>query len=304
MLRQKRRQPRVRRDVVAAAHERRIEPQHLRERRWILVQQFAEPVAGLPCIFVDARRDGRDGRRRPRAGVRLCAAARPPGPAQGAQPGFAGFLGSSPSITRPRAEKLTCSTTMKDDDPDEVTVLLGQWRQGSPEAQEKLMVMVQSELRRLAASYLRRERPGHTLQPTAVVNEAYMRLMPQRGVRWENRAHFFGIAAKMMRRVLVDHARRKRAGKREGFSGEPVSVSAGAGSERRAGHRRAQPAPGARRPGGARSATGRGCRAALLRRVEDRGDCGSAIGVSQATVKRELTTATVWLKHRMKGEKT
>ena len=61
---------------------------------------------------------------------------------------------------------------MKDDEPDEVTVLLGQWRQGSPEAQEKLMVMVQSELRRLAASYLRRERPGHTPQPTAVDNEA------------------------------------------------------------------------------------------------------------------------------------
>ena len=192
---------------------------------------------------------------------------------------------------------------MKDDDPDEVTVLLGQWRQGSPEAQEKLMVMVQSELRRLAASYLRRERPGHTLQPTAVVNEAYMRLMPQRGVRWENRAHFFGIAAKMMRRVLVDHARRKRAGKREGFSGDPVSLSQ---------------VPD---PAGGQDIDVLNLHQALddLAVLDPRQaevvelryfgglkieEIAEAIGVSQATVKRELTTATVWLRHRMKGEKT
>jgi len=192
---------------------------------------------------------------------------------------------------------------MKDDDPDEVTVLLGQWRQGSPEAQEKLMVMVQSELRRLAASYLRRERPGHTLQPTAVVNEAYLRLMPQRGVRWENRAHFFGIAAKMMRRVLVDHARRKRAGKREGFSGDPVSLSQVAD------------------PAGGQDIDVLNLHQALddLAVLDPRQaevvelryfgglkieEIAEAIGVSQATVKRELTTATVWLKHRMKGEKT
>jgi RNA polymerase sigma factor (TIGR02999 family) len=192
---------------------------------------------------------------------------------------------------------------MKDDEPDEVTVLLGQWRQGSPEAQEKLMVMVQSELRRLAASYLRRERPGHTLQPTAVVNEAYLRLMPQRGVRWENRAHFFGIAAKMMRRVLVDHARRKRAGKREGFSGDPVSLSQ---------------VPD---PAGGQDIDVLNLHQALddLAVLDPRQaevvelryfgglkieEIAEAIGVSQATVKRELTTATVWLKHRMKGEKT
>jgi len=90
---------------------------------------------------------------------------------------------------------------------DDVTALLVRWRAGSPEAEEQLMAKVLGELRRLAASYLRRERAGHTLQPTAVVNEAYMRLVPQRGIHWENRAHFFGIAARMMRRVLVDHAR-------------------------------------------------------------------------------------------------
>src|SRR6185369_1226495 len=105
---------------------------------------------------------------------------------------------------------------------NDVTQLLKRWRKGSPEAEAALMERVHGELRRLAAGYMRRERAGRTLQPTAVVNEAYMRLLPQRGVSWENRAHFFGIAAKMMRRVLVDHARRKRAIKRDAGPAEPV----------------------------------------------------------------------------------
>src|SRR5215471_12957453 len=110
---------------------------------------------------------------------------------------------------------------MKD---DEVTTLLARWREGSVDAQERLMDVVQAELRRLAAAYLRRERPGHTLQPTDVVNEAYLRLVQQRPERWENRAHFFGIAASLMRRVLVDHARRKRALKRDGLAESPVTI--------------------------------------------------------------------------------
>jgi RNA polymerase sigma factor (TIGR02999 family) len=192
---------------------------------------------------------------------------------------------------------------MKNDAEDEVTMLLAQWRQGSVDAQEKLMQLVQGELRRLAASYLRRERAGHTLQPTAVVNEAYLRLMPQRGVRWENRAHFFGIAAKMMRRVLVDHARRKRAGKREGFSGDPVSVSqvpdpAGGQDIDVLNLHQALDDLAVLDP--------RQAEAVELRyfgglKIEE---IAEAIGVSPATVKRELTTATVWLRHRMKGEKT
>ena len=76
------------------------------------------------------------------------------------------------------------------------------------------MESLQAELRKLAASYLRRERAGHTLQPTAVVNEAFLRMLPQRNIAWENRAHFFGIAARLMRQILVDHARRRRARKR------------------------------------------------------------------------------------------
>ena len=119
---------------------------------------------------------------------------------------------------------------------DDVTQLLAQWRKGSPEAEAELMERVQGELRRLAASYLRRERGGQTLQPTAVVNEAYIRLLPQRGVSWENRAHFFGIAAKMMRRVLVDHARRRHAAKRDAGPAEPVSISGVASPAREADH--------------------------------------------------------------------
>src|SRR6188472_4041792 len=85
---------------------------------------------------------------------------------------------------------------------------------GVPEA---MLSLVYDELRRRAAAYLRRERPGHTLQPTALVHEAYLRLVDQRRVAWRNRAQFFGVAAAMMRRILVDHARANRSAKRSGM---------------------------------------------------------------------------------------
>ena len=87
---------------------------------------------------------------------------------------------------------------------------------GDDGALGELLPLVYAELRRLAAGYLRRERPGHTLQPTALVNEAYLRLVDQTQVRWQNRAHFLGVAAQMMRRILVDHVRGQRAEKRGG----------------------------------------------------------------------------------------
>jgi RNA polymerase sigma factor (TIGR02999 family) len=98
----------------------------------------------------------------------------------------------------------------------DVTQLLIDWRRGDKEALDRLMPVVFGELHRLAEIYLHRERPGHTLQPTALVNEAYLRLIDQRQVEWQSRAHFFGIAAQMMRRILVDHARAHQAGKRGG----------------------------------------------------------------------------------------
>jgi len=96
------------------------------------------------------------------------------------------------------------------------TGLLIAWGGGDERAREQMLPLVYDELRRLAASYLRRERPGHTLQPTALVHEAYVRLIDQRQVDWSNRAQFIGLAAVMMRRVLVNHARDRVADKRGG----------------------------------------------------------------------------------------
>jgi RNA polymerase sigma factor (TIGR02999 family) len=100
--------------------------------------------------------------------------------------------------------------------PKEVTRLLNAWSGGNQAALDQLMPLVYDELRRIARGYMRGERPDNTLQPTALVNEAYLRLIGQREVRWQNRAHFFAIAAKLMRRILVDRARRHRAAKRGG----------------------------------------------------------------------------------------
>jgi RNA polymerase sigma-70 factor, ECF subfamily len=97
-----------------------------------------------------------------------------------------------------------------------VSQLLRAWGRGDVRAGEELVPLVYRELRRRAAAYLRGERRDHTLQPTALVHEAYVRLVGQERVTWQNRAHFFGVAAQMMRRVLVDHARRRRAAKRPG----------------------------------------------------------------------------------------
>lgn len=100
--------------------------------------------------------------------------------------------------------------------PEDVTRLLAEWRGGNQAALDQLLPVVYDELRRLAAAYLRKERADHTLQSTALVHEAYLRLIGQREVQWQNRAHFFGVAAKMIRRILVDHARGKIAAKRGG----------------------------------------------------------------------------------------
>ena len=98
---------------------------------------------------------------------------------------------------------------------EELTALLARWRTGTPDDRERVLAAVQADLRRIAGAYLRRERREHTLQPTALVNEAYMRLVGSRDEgRWEDRAHFFGIAARIMRQILVDHARKRRARKR------------------------------------------------------------------------------------------
>jgi RNA polymerase sigma factor (TIGR02999 family) len=100
--------------------------------------------------------------------------------------------------------------------PDDVTQLLVAWSNGDEAARDQLIPLVYEELHRLAHQYMNHERPGHTLQTSALVNEAFVRLVDQRNVHWQNRAHFFGIAAQMMRRILVDYARTRQAEKRGG----------------------------------------------------------------------------------------
>src|SRR5213594_3986611 len=103
--------------------------------------------------------------------------------------------------------------------PQKVTQLLQAWAKGDQMALEELTPLVYKELQRLAKRYMRRERPGHTLQTTALVNEAYLRLVDWRNVPWQNRSHFFAVAARLMRRILVEHARSRRQGKRGGGAG-------------------------------------------------------------------------------------
>lgn len=102
-------------------------------------------------------------------------------------------------------------------DGDDITALLGKWADGDRQALDYLTRDLYMELRRLAAGYLRKERPDHTLQPTELVSEAYVRLLGQKQIPWcESRSQFFGIAAQLMRQILVDHARRRQASKRSG----------------------------------------------------------------------------------------
>jgi RNA polymerase sigma-70 factor (ECF subfamily) len=184
---------------------------------------------------------------------------------------------------------------------DDVTLLLARWRKGSAEAEALLMERVQGELRQLAARYMRRERGGRTLQPTAVVNEAYIRLLPQRGVSWANRAHFFGIASKMMRRVLVDHARRRGAAKRDAGPGEPVTISNVPSPAREADpvdvlalhealSKLAELDP-------------RQSEIVEMRYFADLTveEIAEVMDISPATVKREWATAKLWLRRQMQG---
>ena len=110
--------------------------------------------------------------------------------------------------------------------PGEVTELLRAWSNGEPGALERLMPLMEAELRRLARLYMARERNGHTLQPTALLNEAFLRLIDAQWISWQNRAHFLAISANLMRRVLVDHAR-SRGYKKRGGAAQRVTLNEG-----------------------------------------------------------------------------
>ena len=181
---------------------------------------------------------------------------------------------------------------------EDLTQLLLDWERNNEEAQKRLLVLVYAELRRLANHQLKGERLGHTLQPTALVHEAYLRLVDQTRVRWRNRAHFFAIASQMMRRTLVDHARKHKSQKRGGLATRlsideardlPDSADVDIVGLDEALEELAELDP-------------RQARVVELRffgglSVEE---ITEVLGVSKATVKRDWATAKAWLFHQLK----
>jgi RNA polymerase sigma factor (TIGR02999 family) len=182
-------------------------------------------------------------------------------------------------------------------DAHEVTLLLAQWAKGSAGALDELIPHVYRELRQLAANYLRKERVGHTLQPTALVHEAYMRLVDQTNPNWQNRSHFYGVAARLMRQILVDHARRKRAGKRAGVH---VSVDQAVSFD----------------SGRSRDLVTLDAGLTVLEKIDPRKckamelyyfgglsteEIAQALNVSAMTVRRDLRMAKAWLHHEMQA---
>jgi RNA polymerase sigma factor (TIGR02999 family) len=179
----------------------------------------------------------------------------------------------------------------------QVTQLLVDWRNGRKEALDLLTSLVHGELRKLAAGYLARERSAATLQPTALVNEAYIRLVAQDMPDWQSRAHFFGVAAHLMRQILVDHARKQRSQKR-GAGQAKVSIDEALS---------ASPERGA-------SLIALDDALAALAKIDERKakvielrffgglnieETAEALGISPATVKRDWTWARAWLYRRL-----
>ena len=178
--------------------------------------------------------------------------------------------------------------------PEAVTRLLVEWQNGSQKALDRLMPLVYEELRGIASRYLSRESPGHTLQSTALVHEAYVKLVGQRSVRWQNRAHFFGIAAQMMRRILVDHARHQHRAKRGGAAPKLSLDEAMAVAEPEAdvdllALDEALTSLSAIDPRGARIVELRFFSGLTIEETAE------VLAISSGTVKREWSTARAWL---------
>jgi len=178
----------------------------------------------------------------------------------------------------------------------DVTRLLREWSAGEESAADRLLPVVYDELHRLASGYLRRERTGHTLQSTALVNEAWMKLAGQNAT-WQNRAHFLGVAAQAMRRILVDHARRKTAHKRGGADLRVTLADVGAPA---AGVDLVQLDEALERLA---ALDARQARMVTMRffaglTVEETAE---ALGVSEKTVKRDWAAAKAWLRRELTG---
>jgi RNA polymerase sigma factor (TIGR02999 family) len=177
--------------------------------------------------------------------------------------------------------------------PEEVTRLLKNWRNGDESALDQLMPLVYDELHRMAARYMRRERAGHTLQTSALVNEAYLRLVGRRDIEWQNRAHFFAVAAQVMRRLLVDYARGRKYAKRGGDRIQ-VTLDEGAGSSK------GQPAEVLALHEALEKLAAVDRRKSQLVELRYFGgmsveETAEVLGVSGITVKREWLKAKAWL---------
>jgi len=181
----------------------------------------------------------------------------------------------------------------------EITNLLIAWSEGDREALERLAPLVHSGLHRLARGYLARERPGHILQATALVHEAYLRLIDWENVRWQNRAHFFGVAAQMMRRILVDYAVKQKSDK-HGGGAQPVSLAEAAAvfSER-------NPDLVALDAALDRLAALNSRQSRVIELHFFGGltlkEIAEVLGVSHGTIKRDLTLAKLWLLAELGG---
>jgi RNA polymerase sigma-70 factor, ECF subfamily len=179
----------------------------------------------------------------------------------------------------------------------DVTRLLGEWAKGNQQALEELTPLVYGELRQLAAGYLRKERRGHTLQPTALVHEAYVRLVRHRNPSWQDRKHFFGVAAHVMRQVLVEHARRRGAGKR---AGRRVSLEDAVSFQQ---ERSADIVVLDNCLTALEKLDPRKCKAIELRYFGglSMDEIAQTLDVSPVTVRRDLKMAQAWLYHEMQS---
>jgi RNA polymerase sigma factor (TIGR02999 family) len=180
----------------------------------------------------------------------------------------------------------------------EVTRLLAEWAHGNQLALEQLTPLIYGELRQLAAGYLRKERPDHTLQPTALVHEAYLRLVDQRNPDWQSRSHFYGVAARLMRQILVDHARRRQAGKRGGEN-VPLEETVSFAPERSADLVALDDSMNALEKLDVRK-----CRAVELRYFGGLSmeEIAQTLEVSVVTVRRDLRMAEAWLHQQMRRQ--
>lgn len=189
------------------------------------------------------------------------------------------------------------SMRMSDSGPDDVTKLLIAWKSGNKDALDQLIPLVYQELHKLARSHLNRERGDHTLQPTALIHEAYVRLIHQNTPEWKSRTHFFGIASQLMRQILVDHARKHCASKRGGgMETVPLDDALIYSTERAASLLQLDDALTA-----LAALDQRKSRVLELRYFAGMspGETAEALGVSERTITRDLRMAEAWLRREL-----